>query len=78
MKTGQMAICKVRGITRNFNNSLDINFDTVTTNSSNVVSAVDDQKLLEIPLQDIYLPNVRVKITDFFITGCSVKRITHI
>jgi hypothetical protein len=53
MKTGQMSICKVRGITLNFKNCIDINFNTVkdmvTNNHSKVVSVVDDHKIVRNP-----------------------------
>lgn len=52
-KTGQISICKVRGITLNFKNSLEFNYDTVqemvTSNNSKVISVIDDHKLVRNP-----------------------------
>lgn len=49
-KKGQTSICKVRGITLNFKNSLDINFDTVqnmVTNRADVkpITVIDTNKI---------------------------------
>ncbi|XP_053390895.1 uncharacterized protein LOC128553745 [Mercenaria mercenaria] len=52
-KMGQMSICKVRGITLNFKNSLDINFQTVkdmvTGKVDECVTVVDENKIVRNP-----------------------------
>lgn len=53
-KKGQTSICKVRGITLNFKNTLDINFDTLhsmvtSKGKSKLVKVIDEHKIARNP-----------------------------
>lgn len=64
-KNGNISCCKVRGITLNFKNSIDINFNTVkemvTGQRSDKITVVDDFKICRDQSRNILLSRVEHK-----------------